>query len=235
MCFNCFETTKREDPFYLIPMCFECSKNEPLLQCITKTIAKKKYCINDKDLDNLEFILKINPHYRSGSAMTLYLESDVIKLSNRKHNNKLDEEKKKRELKRYNMITKKNERIKKRKNELFEKLKENGLELRPDSKLCSGYIDGSLKKWTLDQVVHMVGEMKWLFEYTPYKETLDTDVKYEAKELREYDGLSWSAAYHITFQEIEPYVRANILKKYPIPPKFPWIKDKKKLLLTFRK
>lgn len=52
-------------------------------------------------------------------------------------------------------------------NELVNKLKSRGLELRSDSVLCSNYIRGS-NEYTIDEIVDIMEQMNWFFTYTNY-------------------------------------------------------------------
>lgn len=115
------------------------------------------------------------------------------------------------------------------------------MKIRSDSKLCSGFINGRLDPHQdLDYVVDMCQEMRWLFEHTPYKKTLDKAVKAYAEQLyynsfeedeygyeygySEYDG--FGEARHEAWETVEPEVRKNILKKYPKPSVYPWMRKK---------
>lgn len=110
-----------------------------------------------------------------------------------------------------------------RKNELIAKLGEQGLVMRADSNLCSGYIYGTLdNSWNLEKIVDMVGEMKWLFEYTPYKTVLDNTVQNVYRD--EHDYGNWGGrSYRQIFEQEEKKVRKDILKKYPKPDRWPWL------------
>jgi hypothetical protein len=55
-----------------------------------------------------------------------------------------------------------------RRKELTTSLAQYGLVYRNDSRLCTKYIEGSLKGWTLDMVVERMCEMNLLFEYTDF-------------------------------------------------------------------
>lgn len=52
---------------------------------ITATDAKKTYCLNDDDLDDLAYEPRRNPHYRSGPPMRLYEVRDLVVVAIRKH------------------------------------------------------------------------------------------------------------------------------------------------------
>lgn len=53
----------------------------------------------------------------------------------------------------------------KRKNKLITKLRQYKLELRNDSKLCQGYISGSIKDWDIDDIVNRMCQIHYLFNY----------------------------------------------------------------------
>lgn len=215
ICFNCRNYT--EGRLDQIPFCHNC-REKPAH--ITKTRAKSAYCLNDTDLDKLKCELKRNPHYRSAAPMTLYLFSDVEKLANCKHPNlrmTLDQkiEKSRRR------ADKKNKPRIKRRQLLSDALKEKGLQIRSDSKLCDGFIDGTLgSKWTLKNVVEMCCEMKWLFEHTSYKEELDQEVQELGREYKRDGWVSWGQAFREAFDDAEPGIRRSILKRSEV---FPWV------------
>ena len=167
-------------------------------------------------------------------SMILYLLSDVKEFAERKYGN-LEEEQEKRRIKKLRRHEKKNQGIKDRRDELEKELSKQGLKIRNDSKLCSGYIHGTLKNWSLNEVVDMMGEMRWLFEYTPYQKELDMAVKDGAENHHYGGGWYWGEAYRIAYEEEEPSVRFNILRRYPKPEKWPWLPQKPKLNLRFRK
>ena len=159
---------------------------------ITKTTALKKYHLTQKDIANLKFTETTNPHYKCAPDMILYRLSDIIEVFDNKYdndyediniklaeldhakqeqkeNNKVKREKKFHLMKNNpNIIKILSAKKKLTKNErlilLEKKLKEFGLELRVDSKLCMGFIDGSID-WNIDDIVQRMAQMKYLFEY----------------------------------------------------------------------
>lgn len=232
-CFVCSQKTSTINHFIRIPICFSCAMKNDQFKSISKTLAKKEYFLTDNDFINLEYIENKN---RYGTISRYYLLQDIENLSNLKFGEKLLEDKKrKRESRRQKIKNNKIQKQLNRKKDLEDAMKKQGLLIRSDSQLCQNFILGTLDKmWTLNDVVDMCGEMKWLFEYTPYKKILDETVKQDAKGFRKFKGYSWSICYQIAFEECEPIIREEILKKYPKPTKWPWLKQKKQLVLFKR-
>lgn len=81
-----------------------------------------------------------------------------------------------------------------------------GLSYRKDSKLCELWIsdDPSVSDKTIDDVVRVMAECKWCFDYHDM-----------SKKLKEYPHKS---------AEIFSQTKAEILEKYPLPSPYPWIK-----------
>jgi hypothetical protein len=94
---------------------------------------------------------------------------------------------------------------------LTKALGEAGLVLRSDSKYCWKYINSGSGK--IDEIVHRMCEMKFLFEYTDMREELKRVSKGQEEELE--------AGYFpdcSVFDEAED----NIIRKTPYPEIFPW-------------
>lgn len=163
------------------------NKNEPKRIC--KSTIKSKYGITDKELDeaDIESTSIRNPHYRSASMITLYDENEIEDLFCKKHTidksqmnaklMQLETEKKERSQMRRNKLEQAKD---KRRNKLLEALTKYKLELRNDSKLCQGYIDGTIKNWTIDEIVQRVAECRYLFEHCQMQKYLD--IAYEERE-----------------------------------------------------
>jgi hypothetical protein len=232
LCLYCHDKSARREVFYNIPICYSCQRskeNSHIFSQITKTLAKQMYLLKDEDLDKLDCIEKKNPHYRNSSAMTLYLESDVKEYANKKYNGKLQEAIDKKMKKSQLIRDNKNNRQNTRRAELKAALENEGLELRADSKLCQGYIENKLEKdeWTIQEIVSMCGEMRWLFNHTDYKKQLKENVDVNAAEIAKYEG--WHNAHKEAYEDVEPWVRKQVLKAYPKPAIYPW---KEALLLS---
>jgi hypothetical protein len=147
---------------------------------ITITNAKKMYRLNDEDLANLEFDVKRNPH-RKSLSMYLYHKHEVINVFKQKYNlindfdvecklKDIEESKKERSNKR--LLNAMNAKIK-RKKDLEDLMKHYKLTIRNDSKLCKGFIDGSITDYTVEEVVRRMCEMKYLYEYANIKDAFN--------------------------------------------------------------
>lgn len=61
-----------------------------------------------------------------------------------------------------------------RREKLTEELSRVNLQIRPDSKLCRGFINGDLgPEWSLQRVVHESALMHWLYNCTAYRSCLN--------------------------------------------------------------
>jgi hypothetical protein len=56
------------------------------------------------------------------------------------------------------------------------------LVLREDSKLCQMYIEGCKDAWTLEQIVHRMCQMKYLYDYCHMDECCDEAYKEQKEE-----------------------------------------------------
>lgn len=128
-----------------------------------------------------------------------------------------------------------------REKRLEEALDKVGLEIRNDSKLCNGWIKGYKnidESWNLESIVKMCIEMKWLYEYTPYRSKIDAAIPNKQQEIYEKwlredptaykrDEDDEAMMFHDAWGEarniIEPEIRKQILIEYPIPEILPWL------------
>ena len=113
----------------------------------------------------------------------------------------LDKEIERRRKRKKELATKRLNKCSIRRNELQEALKKYGLQIRDDSKLCHGYIDGSLKDWSLNDVVDMCRQMNWLFTHTNYEKRVHENIQAEYK----YNGQCDTA-------DVAEYIRRKIIK-----------------------
>lgn len=172
LCEECHIAKSKYNEYHKKKLCFECSsqgKNE----LICKSIAKKEYHLNDTDLRDLKHIIVKNPHCKNANGMNLYSKDDVRNLFREKNeidendeNDCLVELNKKRSdkgAKKKNTMSMNKDT---RKKDLHAALQANGLKLRKDSKLCNGYIDGTLReKWSIPSIVNRMCQMKYLYDY----------------------------------------------------------------------
>ena len=219
-CEVCNRKTKCINYFYNNRICRSCEKDNDKYKTITKTTAKKEYFLNDDDLEKIDCLEVNNPHYSCASSMKLYCVNQVIKLADEKYKSSFDQVKREKEEKR--KIRQRNKKIKlkekennenKRRQELQQALFKYDLKIREDSRLCQGYIDGSIN-WELTNVVKMCCEMHWLYNYTDYRSQIDKEIK-ENKNIFEY----------FNFEEIESDVRSDVINKLGYPDTWPWMFD----------
>ena len=171
-CDVCDKTPARFNSIFDINLCNEC-KEDPAYKLIYKSTAKTKYYLTEKDIVELECFESVGTsNYSRGCKVTLIREVEVINYFCGKHGididqvddkiEELDIAKAERQAKREKAKYKK-ERDRKR--ELKKALKKAGCELRADSKLCQGYINGKITDWTVKKIVNRMCQMKYLFEY----------------------------------------------------------------------
>jgi hypothetical protein len=174
-------------------LCYNCS-TLPAYTTMCATLAKYIYHLSDADLAELRTIETKN---RLGWASKLYIGGDLMSKYCQKYS-----------VKEYaaNEITWLNPNPEKtRRAALTIALSDNNMPLRDDSKLCQGYIAGSLTDWTINQIVLRMCQVKYLIEY--WQECF-----VEAK--REV------LAYESVFDRAE---RIAMRRYGKYPDKFPWI------------
>lgn len=187
--------------YKLIPLCTQCVRKWPLMIKITKTDAKSRYCLTEKDVNNINYEKKRNPVYGSGSApMKLFYESDVelaalskFKLSSRKELFDFFEERRSKRATRTEEIRKNKELSnEQRRNVLRNELEKSGLELRPDSKIADWYITNSKRAHTLEKSVELIRRAHVVHQHVGefYRALLDT--AYDGLKTERYDHETWS-------------------------------------------
>lgn len=226
-CIECGESkTKKAKArdFYLCEICSELDK----YKLIYKTHIKNKYFITENELEEYDnYIVKQDRGYPN---MTLYKISDVKDVFcskykiNRNNNfaivnkmNNLQEEKERKSIERKERIKKnKKDRANKRKIKLVKALKDYGLTLRKDSKLCCGYIDGTIKDWSIKEIVQRMCQMKYLYEYCNMNDCYQKAYDDQQREL--------NAGYFpdCTVFERAEMIALNTYGEYPTV--WPWLK-----------
>jgi len=145
-------------------LCDDC-RSLKKYQVITKSEAVSHYRLREEHLDEL-FCVYTNNRYRRDAPIRLYLRTQVREMSLRVHGSKEA---------RLNSIQKSKERsakaqktrqdnMNRRMNELTAALQAQGLTLRNDSRLCQGYINGSVKTHSVEMIVEVMLKHKMLYE-----------------------------------------------------------------------
>jgi hypothetical protein len=187
---------------------------------LTKTDAKKDYFLTDSELLTIESIQKPNP-YRKRTMMTLYKKNDIIEYLKYKYDTssfttveeKISELKSRKESRtKARMLTLQNKRNN-RKYELCNELAKYGLRFRTDSKLCQGYIDGTIKDKSLEWICQRMCQMKYLFEYCH----IDQEIQKVKQEKYFDDEYMYESPFDIAEERI-----LNRIQKYPDV--YPWIR-----------
>lgn len=169
-CIKCHKKEGKHHKVFDIVLCKKCQEL-PKYTLICKTIAKTSYHLTEKDLTKISTWYEVqNPHYRRASNMKLCTITDVRKVARQKYKcidkelDKICESLTEQKENKKNMHP---ENIKReiRQFELVNALQSKGLKLRPDSKLCYGYIEGTITDWTIDAIVERMCQVKYLFDY----------------------------------------------------------------------
>jgi hypothetical protein len=196
---------------------------------ICKTDIKKKYFIKPDEMLEYESFVVTNTTYGK-QDMTLYKLTDVKDVfcmgyninrnDNKAIDNKLNKLQKdyqdKLQIKKNIRDEKKEIIMNERKKNLKNALVVYGLELRSDSWLCNGYIDGTIKDWSIRKIVKRMCQMKFLFENC----NMDKYFK-EAKEERQILYDSGIRPYCSLFEDAEILALENC---GGYPKKWDWLK-----------
>ena len=188
-------------------------------QYICQSSAVKDYGLTLKELEPIEYKNVKNPKNKH-NPIKLYDLNLIHNIAINKHgsiDNAINYANRKKELTMARAISRSDKREDDkifRKNSLINKLQIYNLELRNDSKLCSEYIDGTLKDWTEDQVVSRMCQMKYLFDYRNMSYYLDKAYSDQKEEKR--------AGYYpdMTIFEQAEY---EAMKNHKYPHIYPWI------------
>ena len=191
---------------------------------ITLTNAKKIYKLTDDDLKNVEYDICNNPHRRS-LEMYLYNKEQVINVFKIKYEllddydveckvKDIENSRKERSNKR--LLNAMNSKIK-RKKDLETLMTHYKLPIRGDSKLCKGFIDGSITNYTVEQVVRRMCEMKFLYDYANIKSAFD--------EARDEQDEEFNAGYIPDCSLFEQAELIALRKCGGYPVVFPWMQS----------
>jgi hypothetical protein len=217
------------DQLRQIYLCSSCSESDAY-RLIYKSYIKDKYFVDVEELEVRQCeSFELPSKWRT--YKTLYKVSDVLdvfciqydvprnnseaikekvaELTERRERLK-EERSRKRSVKK--TITTSARRI-----ELIEALNEYGLELRPDSKLCHGYINGTIKDWTVPQIVQRMCQMKYLYDYCNFDACFEQARENQREERRAGyypDSNLFDEAEHIALQRYGPY-----------PDSWPWLNN----------
>jgi hypothetical protein len=173
-----------------------------------------EFCLGEKDLAMMEYEEAPNPHFRrAGAPMRLYALEDVLARSHAKHGGPAGVEAAaaKRAATAAKRAATKQEKCDNRRAQLMAALGEFRLELRSDSALCDSFIrTGHME---IDQVVRRMCEMRFLHEYTPYRNVL-----YSIRDDWRYMGERWDA--DETAEEAEAQALREV---HGWPARWPWL------------
>lgn len=160
-------------------LCKQCSEL-PEFKLICKSTAKNEYYLTENDLTHLRAYYVPNPHYKRAPAMNLFILQDVYNYFCYKYRcplSQMDQIKNDLKVHKENRAKQVKNSIENRKNQrkiqLEKALNEYHLTLRADSKLCAGYIDGTIKDWTIAQIVQRMCQMKFLYEYCFFQKAFE--------------------------------------------------------------
>ena len=191
---------------------------------ITLTNAKKIYKLTYEELKNIKCDIRNNPHRRS-LEMYLYDKEQVVNVFKLKYGllddydvecKLKDFENKRNELSNKRLLNAMNSKLK-RKKDLETLMAQYKLPIRGDSKLCKGFIDGSIKDYTVEEVVRRMCEMKFLYDYANIKDAFD-----EAREEQEEE---FNAGYIPDCSLFEMAELIALKKCGGYPEVFPWMQS----------
>lgn len=223
-CDECGETPARINRIFDKRLCKECREN-PEYKLIYKTTAKNKYFLNEKDIEQLEcFETVAYTGYGNRSAVTLIRDYDAmmyfchkqgIDVSQVEERRELLQERKERKSEKIKATKK--EKKNNREKELKKALKKKGVEMRNDSKLCRGYIDGTIKDWSVKEIVKRMCQMKYLYEYANMDRYIAKVERNQMKELK--------AGYFPDTSVVEEAEMMALKKAGGFPKKWPWLEE----------
>eukprot|EP01118_Nematostelium_gracile_P004779 TRINITY_DN15704_c0_g1_i1.p1 TRINITY_DN15704_c0_g1~~TRINITY_DN15704_c0_g1_i1.p1 ORF type:complete len:295 (-),score=44.42 TRINITY_DN15704_c0_g1_i1:161-1045(-) len=205
ICASCTSNAKYRSPFFKVYLCNECSTSNYLYKVITKSDALKQFKLVERDLEDVNCVLKQNPHYRSSAPMRLYSREEIITVAIEKHGSleEMESKKKDLEIKKRKRQEDNTKLTKKREVELKKRLKEAGLEFRNDSWMCKNYI---LKgKPDIDEVVATMKKMHILYN------KMDFETKWQKHKKYLFDGCYVSKP---EFDEAKREYEDTIYRKY---------------------
>lgn len=188
------------EDYKVIPICRECKKESELMAKITKTDAKSRYGLTEKDINNLNYEARTNPVYRSAAAMKLFYVSDVESAALKKFKlssvqellDFIDERRTKRATRTEQIRERKKLSNEERRNNLKNELEKVGLELRSDSQIADWYITNSKRAHTLEKSVELIRRAHIVHQHVGeyYRHLLD--VGYEGLKGERYNHEEWS-------------------------------------------
>lgn len=231
-CVGCGSSSTRKDRHRHIYLCTSCQETDKF-KLIYKSYVKEKYFIEVSDLEahGCEFFLVEQSRW---PTKTLYKVSDVLDLFCVKYNiertnseaiqEKLEELKERQSSikaeRAQKRAAKKQTASEQRRSNLVTALTAVGLELRQDSKLCQGYIDGTIKDWDLPSIVRRMCQMKYLYDYCHMDECYDEAETEQDEEYR---------AGYFPDQSTFDLAEMIALRKYgrngQYPTSWPWLSD----------
>ena len=225
LCEECGEPGGRMNDVHGIRLCSECVKLDEYYT-LCKTDAKNDYFLTEKDLKECE-CTRVKKHGYS-TYLALYIKKDIIDLFCQKYFlNPLDTEgieamqaelEEKRDEARSKRQKTSEKRKKSRKKKLVRALGEKGLRLRPDSKLCHGYIEGKIVDKSVDEIVERMCQMKYLYDYCHMEKCYKKARRLQDEELE--------AGYIPDIPLVEEAERIALKKYAPkrkYPSRWPWL------------
>jgi hypothetical protein len=206
-----------------IYLCIDC-KDSNKYKLICKTDIRKEYFINPNLMT--ECINYTKSVYGHKYETILYRICDVLDKFCIHYNidrddeeviiHKLEELERKRDNRRMKIRETMENKRNKRKQEIINGLAKYKLELRNDSKLCQGYIDNTIKDWTINEIVNRMCQMKYLFDYCNMDYYLGKAYQFQKDEIN--DGYYPDCS---VFEKAELMALKKV-KKYP--KEWPWMK-----------
>lgn len=236
ICNDCgIEVKGKSRIFFGIAMCKDCIKTTTKFKFIQNCNVYPKYMLD----------FSLYTHFPSCiiKHAKFYNEYDIIKLFCRKYNVQEDEinnkvielkkewERREKEKQRQELLVReaREKERSERRTKLVNELNKYDLQLRADSKLCHGFIDGNLNEgnWTVETIAVRMCEVRYLFNYCNMSHYLGEafDTYRRPRYYSDDDSCDDSSGEYYDSKEIFYIAETKALKKKngKYPNKWPWL------------
>jgi len=187
-CIECKNIDGIRNKAYEKYLCNNCEDSDKY-KLICKTSIKNDYYLNDNDIVDVTVFEVAHPQYKT-KTMYLYNLKEIKDKFCEKYNTNLENmddvleyKKNKKVNRRIDMAQKKEFEITTIRDKLLNECVKFGLTIRDDSKLCQGYIDGTIKGLSIEAITKRMCEMKYLHEYNDFQNYFNKAKKSQEKEL----------------------------------------------------
>lgn len=183
---KCDNITIRRNPRMDKYVCNDC-KNLDKYTLIYKTLVKKQYHFNPEDHDLIKYhstmYHNITTLYVLEDVLTVFCELHGLDMTNEDAITNKQSELQQLKNNKKRIVRSREEMCDARREQLVTALQRFNLELRDDSELCRGYINGFIKDCTVDEIIERMCEMKYLYEYCHIKNYMNKAAAMNDREL----------------------------------------------------